>query len=144
MGKKITMTASEFQEKHARRLKGAVQDIRAGIEKVTDSPMVKAAAKEQKMVTNLQSSVASGKWRNGLNRVSLQQWKDAAINKGLNRIAAGVDGAKDKVTAFASDLLSFESGLQDQVNKLPDLTIEDSINRATSWIRGMSKFQRKG
>lgn len=144
MAKTITMTPAEFQEKHARRLKGAVQDIRAGIEKVTESPMAKAAAKETKMVNNLQAAVTSGKWRAGLNRVSLQQWKDQAINKGLNRIAAGVDGSKDKVIAFAGDLLAYESGLQQTVNKLPDLTIEDSINRATSWIRGMSKFQRKG
>lgn len=143
MAKNMTMTATEFQEKHARRLKGAVQDIKAGIEKVTESPTAKAAAKEQKMVQNLQAAVASGKWRSGLNRVSLQQWKDAAINKGLNRIAAGVDGSKDKVIAFASDLLSYESGLQATVNKMADLTIEDSIGRATAWIRGMSTFKRK-
>jgi predicted transcriptional regulator len=144
MAKNMTMTPTEFQEKHARRLKGAVQDIRTGIEKVTESPTAKAAAKETKMVQNLQAAVSSGKWRAGLNRVSLQQWKDAAINKGLNRIAAGVDGSKDKVIAFATDLLAHEASLQGTVNKMPDLTIEDSISRATAWIRGMSKFQRKG
>lgn len=144
MVKKITMSPAEFQEKHARRLKGAVQDIRAGIERVTESPMAKAASKEQKMVQNLQAAVSSGKWRSGLNRVSLDDWKKAAIDKGLNRIAAGVDGSKAKVTAFAADLLSYESTLQGTVQNMPDLTIEDSIARATSWIRGMSKFQRKG
>ncbi len=143
MAKQIRITADEFQEKHARRLKGAVQDIKAGIEKVTESPTVKAAAKEQKMLQNLQASVASGKWRNGLNRVTVDQWKRAAIDKGINRIAAGVDGSKEKTIAFATQLLSYEATAQAEINKMPDLTVEDSINRATAWIRRMSKFERK-
>jgi len=39
--------------------------------------------------------------------------------------------------------LPYEATLKDQINKMPDLTLEDSISRATSWIRGMSKFTRK-
>ena len=143
MAKTIKITPEEFQEKHARRLKGALQDISTGIDRVTEAPTAKAAAKEQKMVANLNSAVQSGKWRNGLNRVSLEQWKTAAKQKGINRIAAGIDGAKDKVTAFAGQLLAHEATLQGQVQKMPDLTLEDSISRATAWIRGMNKFERK-
>ena len=143
MASGVRLTPEQFQEKHARRLKGSLQDISAGIDRVSESPTAKAAAKEQKMITNLQASVSSGKWRNGLNRVSLDQWKDAAKNKGINRIAAGIDGAKDKVTAFAAQLLPYENTLQASVSKMPDLTVEDSISRATAWIRGMAKFERK-
>ena len=140
---KIKVDAEEFAEKHARRLKGAIEDVRAGVEKVTESPTLKAAAKKTKMLQNLQQSVTSGKWETGLKRVSLEQWKQKTIDKGLGRIAAGVDEAHDKMVAFGAQLLSYESGLKDQVDKMPDLTIEDSINRATSWIRGMAKFERK-
>ena len=140
---KIKVSAEEFAEKHARRLKGAIEDVRTGVEKVTESPTVKAASKQTKMLQNLQQSVSSGKWAAGLKRVSLEQWKQKTIDKGLGRIAAGVDEAHDKMVAFGAQLLSYESGLKDQVDKMPDLTIEDSINRATSWIRGMAKFERK-
>lgn len=140
---KIKVNAEEFAEKHARRLKGAIEDIRSGVEKVTESPTAKAAAKQTKMVQNLQQSVQNGKWAAGLKRVSLDEWKQKTIDKGLGRIAAGVDEAHDKVMAFGAQLLSYESTLKDTVDKMPDLTIEDSINRATSWIRGMSKFERK-
>ena len=140
---KIKVDAEEFAEKHARRLKGAIEDVRAGVEKVTESPTLKAAAKKTKMLQNLQQSVTSGKWETGLKRVSLEQWKQKTIDKGLGRIAAGVDEAHDKMVAFGAQLLAYESGLKDQVDKMPDLTIEDSINRATSWIRGMAKFERK-
>jgi hypothetical protein len=137
------MTPQEFQEKQARRLKGSIEDIRSGIQRVTESPTAKAAKKADKMVANLTAAVNSGKWAARLNSVTLEEWKQKAIDKGLSRIASGIDGAKAKVEAFAAQLLPFEANLQESINKLPDLTLEDSVNRATSWIRGMSKFQRK-
>ncbi len=140
---KITLSPEEFAEKHARRLKGSIEDIRSGVEKVTDSPTNKAAAKQDKMLTNLQAAVSSGKWAARLRAVPLDEWKKKTLDKGLGRIASGIDGAHDKQVQFAQQLLPYEASLQDSVNKLPDLTLEDSVNRATAWIRGMSKFTRK-
>lgn len=140
---KIRLSPEEFQEKQARRLKASLEDIKAGVMKVTESPTSKAAAKQEKMLTNLTASVTSGKWASRLRSVTVEDWRSKVVDKGLNRISAGIDGAKDKVIDFASQLLPFEASLQDTVSKLPDLTLEDSINRATAWIRGMSKFQRK-
>jgi len=140
---KIKVSPEEFAEKHARRLKASIEDVRTGVEKVTEAPTLKAANKQTKMLQNLQQSVSSGKWAAGLKRVSLEEWKQKTIDKGLGRIAAGVDEAHDKMVTFGTQLLAYESGLKDQVDKMPDLTIEDSINRATSWIRGMAKFERK-
>ena len=143
MAAPIKVSPEEFADKHARRLKGAVEDIRAGVQKVTESPTAKAAAKESKMLQNVQSAVQSGKWAARLKAVTLEEWKSKTVEKGLGRIAAGVDGAHGKMVAFASQLLPYEATLKDQINKMPDLTLEDSISRATSWIRGMSKFTRK-
>ena len=140
---KIRITAEEFTEKHARRLKGSIDDIRSGVQKVTESPTAKAAAKQDKMLQNLTAAVTSGKWSSRLKAVDLETWKSKVIDKGLNRIASGIDGAHDKVVAFASQLLPYEASLQDSIAKMPDLTLEDSVNRATTWIRGMSKFTRK-
>jgi len=143
MASGIKMTPEEFAEKHARRLKASVEDIRTGVERVTESPTAKAATKQTKMLQNLQASVQSGKWAARLNSVSLDEWKSKTINKGLGRIAAGVDEAHDKTVKFGAQLLSFESNLKTSIDKMPDLTIEDSISRATAWIRGMTKFERK-
>jgi hypothetical protein len=139
----VKLTPDQYVAKHAQRTKAAVPDYTAGVQNVSSSPTAAAAAKQQKMVTNLTDAVNSGKWKNGLLRVSLDDWKKATTEKGAGRIAAGVDGAAGKVLGFAQQLLPFESTLQETVNKMPDLTLEDSVNRATSWIRGMSKFQRK-
>jgi len=138
------LTPAEYQEKHARRLKGATEDMRLGVEKVTESPTAKAAEKKDKMRANLNRALDSGKWERGLKRVSLEDWKRQMTEKGIGRVAAGIDGAAAKVTAFASELLPFQDTLKASVKKMADITLEDNINRMTTFIRGMAKFQRKG
>lgn len=136
------VTAEEYQEKHARRLKGAGEDIRRGVEHVTVSPTLKAAAKKDKMRTNIMKALDDGKWEAGLKRVTLEDWKGAMLTKGVGRISEGIDGAKDKVIAFASELLPYIDGQVATVKKLPDITLEDNINRMSTFVRGMAKFKR--
>jgi hypothetical protein len=138
---RITITPEEFAEKHARRLKGAVEDIRAGVERVTVAPTMLAAAKQDKMIARLQESVSSGKWAARLKAVTLDEWKSKTLEKGLGRIAAGIDAAHDKQVRFATALLGYEGNLLTTLDKMPDLTLEDSVSRATAWIRGMAKFK---
>ena len=136
------LTASEAQEKHARRLKAAVEDVRKGIDRVTESPTEKAAAKKDKMLSNLTRAVNDGKWEAGLKRVSLEEWKRKTRDIGVNRIAAGIDGAKEKVTAFFEDLLPHIDRQKAKIAAMPDVTLDDNINRMTTFIRGMAEFKR--
>ena len=136
------LTPEQFQEKHARRLKGATEDMRAGADRVTVAPTELAAKKIDKMKANIIKAIDSGKVERGLKRVSLEDWRTKYKEVGVDRVAAGIDASKDKVIAFASELLPFEDALQTSVKKMADLTIEDSVARSAAWIRGMSKFQR--
>ena len=136
------LTPAEFQEKHARRLKAAVEDVRKGIDRVTESPTEKAAAKQDKMLTNLTASVNSGKWAAGLRRVSLEDWKAKTKNVGVNRIAAGIDAAKSKVIAFAEELLPHIDRGRSKIAAMPDVTLDDNINRMVSFTRHMSELKR--
>jgi hypothetical protein len=136
------LTAQEFQEKHARRLSAAVEDVRKGIDKVTVNPCEQAAAKADKMLANLTASVQDGRWAGGLRRVSLEQWKDKAKNIGVGRIASGIVGAKEKVIAFAEQLLPHIDAQVAKIKGMSDITLEDNINRMTTFIRGMASFKR--
>ena len=62
--------------------------------------------------------------------------------KGVPRISGGIDGAKDKVIAFAKDLLPHVDTGVAKIKALPDLTIDDSINRAATFIRHMADFKK--
>lgn len=136
------LTAQEFQEKHARRLSGAIEDVRKGIARVTVNPCELAAAKQEKMLANLTASVQSGVWARGLRRVSLEQWKAQATNVGVGRIATGITAAKDKVIAFAEQLLPhIDAGIA-KIKALPDISLEDNINRMTTFIRHMADLKR--
>jgi len=139
----VRLTPEQYARKHASRLKNAIPEIQEGIEAVTTSPTALAADKSDKMLANLTRAVQSGKWAARLRSVSLEDWKSAAIKKGLNRIAGGIDEAHDKQVAFAAELFPFENALMSEIDRMPDLTIEDSISRATKWIRGMAEFERK-
>lgn len=138
------VNADQYVEKHARRTKAATEDMRIGVEGVTEAPTAKAAAKKDKMRQNIINSIDSGKWERGLRRVTNEEWKRKMIDKGIPRVAAGIDGAADKIRSFAAELLPFQDTLQASVKRMPDVTLDDSINRMVSWTRGMSKFERKG
>jgi len=140
---KIVITPEQFVEKHSRRLKGALEDMRRGVEGVSTAPGAAAAKKLDKMRQGILRALDDGTWARRVGAITLEDWKKSMLEKGLNRVASGVDGASAKVGAFATQLLSYEQGLQADVSKLPDLTLEDSIVRMTTWLRGMSKFEFK-
>lgn len=137
------VTPEEFAEKHARRLKGAVEDMRRGIEKVTTSPTAQAAAKQGKMLTNITESVNSGRWAAALKAVSVEEWRSAMIDKGLPRVSGGIDAAHDKVVRTAAKLLPIVDAAAAKVAGMADLTLEDSIARASTFIREMAKAKGK-
>jgi len=138
------LTAKQVTEKHARRLKGAVEDMRIGVENVSVNPMEKAIKKIPKMRANLIRAIDEGKVERGMKRVSLDDWKTAMVDRGIPRVAAGVDAAANKIEEFYGELLPHIDKVKTEVARLPDVSLEDSINRMSTFIRGMAKFKRRG
>lgn len=137
------LTAREAAEKHARRLKGSTEDIRRGVERVQEAPGVRAAQKQDKMRANLIKAVDSGKWAERVSAVPLGEWKGKMINKGVNRIAQGVDEAMDGTTDFFGQLFEHQDKIKGEIDAMPDLTLDDNINKAVHNMRRMSEFRRK-
>jgi hypothetical protein len=94
------------------------------------------------MLTNLTQAVQSGKWEAGLRKVTLQDWKKQIIEKGIPRINQGVQGAQGQVADFAGQLLSYQDTIKQEIERMPDMTLEDNINRMTAWVRRMSQFKK--
>lgn len=134
------LTPQEAQAKHATRLKASISDIRAGIDRVTTAPGQKAAAKKDKWIAKLTDPETQAKWARNVAAVPLEKWKMKARDVGAGRIPAGIDAAADDMQKFYSQLFPFQESLQSRVKAMPDVTLSDSIARATAWIEGMSKF----
>lgn len=137
------LTAEQAADKLAKRLKGATEDIRQGVQRVNVAPGVQAAAKVDKMRNNLMAAIDSGKWGDRVKSVSVEQWKTLMADKGIPRIAAGIDGARQKSIDFFNQLLPYQDNIKSKLQGMSDLTVEDNIQRAAFQIREMAKFRRK-
>jgi len=130
-------------EKWARNLSGSVEYIRQGVQKVTVAPSELAIKQKDKMKRKLIEAIDRGEWEAGLRKYTLDQWKKDMLTKGIDRIPSGAEAAKGKVTDFFAQLFPhIEAGLS-ELDRMPSVTLEDSIARATFWIRHMARFTKK-
>lgn len=143
MARRVRVDPSQAAEKWGRRLSGATEDIRRGVNAVTEAPTAQAAEKAEKMRAGINAAIDSGKWQRGLRRIDLPTWQRMTLEKGLGRIAAGVSGAQPKMREFFAEVLPYISGVQSELESMPDVTLEDSISRMTHYIRRMAEFQRR-
>lgn len=137
------LTPQEAAEKWGRRLKGSTEDIRRGVQRVRDAPGVRAAAKVEKMRERLVAKIDDGTWEERVSAVPLDEWKGKMLDKGIGRISAGVDAANGKQVEFFGQLFEHQERLQQQLEGMPDLSLEDNINRVTTFLRGMADFRRR-
>lgn len=137
------MTGQQMAAKWRQNLSASTTFIQQGVQAVQDSPTEKAAASGEKMLRGITAAVQSGKWGRRLREVSLAQWKERTIQVGIPRIAQGAAASEGKFATFATRLLAFQDRLVQQVDAMPDLTLEDNINRMVTFVRGMSEFRNE-
>ena len=138
------LTPEQAAQKWRERASAATEDYRKGIERVTESPTAKAAQSAEKMLQKIMEAIQSGRWAAALNAVSLADWKAAATTKGVARMAAGVAAGESKQRAYYARVFPFLESLQAEIAAMPNLTIEDSIQRAGHFMRRMNEFKLQG
>ena len=131
---------AEAAEKWARRLSAATEDIRAGVERVSEAPGVAAARKRTKWEAGLRES--GDKWERNVRNVSLEEWKAKTLDVGLSRVAQGAQANQGKTQQFFEEFLPHLDRGVSQVTAMPDTTMEDRINRAVAMMRHNSNFKR--
>ena len=121
----------------AANLSGATSKIQSGIEAVQVAPGQAAARQKGAYVQGVTAN--QEKWASNVAAVSVGDWKKAAIEKGLPRIASGAQAAQGKFGTFMTRLLPYiDSGVQ----SLPARgNLDANIARSTQWIRYMSQFK---
>lgn len=140
MAKTVKVDPQEFANRWGSGLKGSVERIRQGVNRVDEAPGRRAAAKVDKWYAAISSSETRDKWQRRIGAVTLEQWQAAMINKGVNRIAAGADNAMGKMATYAEKLIAHQNALLRELDGMPDVTLEDSVARVTHWVRGMAKL----
>jgi len=138
----VRMSAADAQAKWQQRTAAATQDMAAGIHRVTEAPGQKAAAKSQKWLAAV--TAAEPKFRRNVARVTLEQWKKAALELGVPRVAQGVQQKGYKWGEFAAEFFPYlDQGIQ-RVQAMPDTDFEARIARMVAMVRHSHGFQRSG
>lgn len=135
---KVTLAADQISSKWNRRLKGAVTDIQTGIDAMQVDPGQAAVAKADKMLARVTESISNGTWARRRLAVSKQQWQDVTKRKVASRLASGVDEAMPKRQKFDSYLVNTLNGVLPSIQSMPDMTLEDSVNRVRALMEHMA------
>jgi len=117
----------------------ASQKATAGAQRVQVSPGQKAADQAQKYINRVNEALP--KWQRKVAAVSLAQWQNAYITKGVPRIASGAQAAQQEYAGALAPLFQYMANLWQQVDSMPTTTEADRENKMLAWVRGMRQYQ---
>lgn len=138
MAKKGTnITAEEFATNWQQGSTNAIQKTVAGVNRVQESPMEKAANAVDRQVAGVQRAAQSGKTEAALRKVSLQEWKQKTAQKIQERMSGGVAAAKSKVKAFGEYLIPAVNSAMAEINAMPNTTYQERQAKMIAWSNAM-------
>lgn len=133
---------SEAAMAWSRGMLAAGSKIKDGVSRVTESPMAKAAQKAEAYVAGVQQAVQDGRWQAGLLSVSLEDWKQSMLQKGVANMQTGVKAGESKVRDFMQQFLPFAERVAQTVRAMPSDTLEQRLARMVENARQLSQFRR--
>ncbi len=141
----MAKSAQSVAQKWVRSMQGATQSMRDGVQSVTEAPGVRAAASVDLYKQKVMEAADSGKYADGCRSVSLEDWRRAYLEKGLQRVGTGATAAQTKQEAFFSWLLPIAEASKADVASMPKGTLEDSKARMLRNMENMSraKYRRR-
>ena len=128
-------------EKWARRAKGAVEDFKKGVE-LTKKDWADLLKKAKTYMKTNYAEALDTYFDNSVDKVGTSGWRTKTLNKAPGRYPSGIDAGTPDYKEKMSDILAFEESLQAEIQKMSNLTLEDRIARANTWIRKMAEFKK--
>lgn len=133
--------AADVANKWATNLASSTQAIQQGVQAVTTAPTQLAAQNLNAYLAGVNHAVSSGKMANALQKVSLPDWQNAMIQKGIPRIASGAQAAKPKMQQFMQSFLPYVAqGVQQLNSTTPRGSLQQNIQRAVQMMQWNAAF----
>lgn len=142
MAKRISV--AEAVQRWSERGAASGDRVTAGVNAVTESPMEKAAARKDAWMEGVRRAFNSGKYENNLRAVSLNDWKQAMLKKGVPNMQNGYQQGKAKFQRFMTEWLPYAQQISENVKVMPKGTLQQGIDRAVAAIRMAAEFRRGG
>lgn len=120
----------------------AVSAYKAGIQRTTVSPGVKAAAKIDKYAQGVQDALNSGKTLRAFQGIDLGMWQNNAINFGAAAIPSGVKKGTPKMQAHMNDFLPWLAQQVAANAQMPDTTLEQRAEKSKDMILRTAQYKK--
>ena len=120
-------------------MQAASAKISRGIDRVSEAPGVKAARKVDKYRQGVLDNVDT--WARRSAAVTLSEWQDAA-KAGVSRVAEGASRKQGKYANAMGPVLQHLQTVVNQVDSMPDTTLEERIAKSAALQRGMAAYRR--
>lgn len=133
------ITAKQAADRMIKGAGDAATKTKQGIEQVTESPGVAAAAQIDKMRQALLEAFDSGKIERALRGIDLADWKAKAL-AGVSRIPGGLEANRSKIEAFFAELLPYQQSYTAQIDAMPKTNLADSRARMLANFDAMVAF----
>lgn len=141
MARQARKTAAQVAQKWSQNLSASTQSITNGVNSVQTSPTQLAAVQVNAYLQGVQHAVTSGKWQRGLQAVSLQDWKNSMLQKGVPHIQTGAVQGQGKVQQVMGPLLDFVYNTRDSINQSnPRGSLQQNLARANAFATAMSNY----
>lgn len=137
----VRSTPQAATAKWVSNLSAATDRMTTGAQAVQTAPGVAAAAAADKWLARV--TAAKQKFATNVAAVSLQSWQNSYINIGIPRVAQGANAKQAKMLNFMSQWLPYLQNGVATIDKMPSVTLQDGIARATAMITYNSKFKRQ-
>lgn len=136
----VRATAQMATDKWVQNLGNSTERMKAGVLAVKVAPGKSAAANADKWLQNVTRS--KPKFIANVSRVSLASWQQSTIEVGIPRVSQGAQAKKQKYTDAMNAFLPYLAQGVATIDAMPNVTLEDGINRAVAMIRHNAKYIR--
>ena len=135
-------TPSEIADKQIQRLTDSVPAVQRGIDRVTESPTHKAAQNLDKAAANYAEAIRSGKTKERLEAVDLNEWQQKTKAK-ADRIPTGAAEARDKIVEFQTQRADYQTRIDGILKDMGTRTPGEMDQRMLKQVNEMRKFRFK-
>lgn len=136
-------SAANVAEKWVRNTSQATESVRQGVQSVTEAPSEAAIRNKANYLAGVTRAYNDGSYEAGLRRVTLQDWQQAMLTKGVQRLSQGVQAAKGKMQSFMERWLPYEEELSRRIAAMPKGSLADAKARADFAIDYNAAFKAR-
>jgi len=135
----MVKAVARWVEKQIGRATIAGPEYEAGIKAPQRNPIEAALAANAKRIARLKDSIEKKTWETTMGKLTLKDWQDPALAKGVERFPRGVELAKPKIERFVTKWQPILSGIQDEVRAMPEETDAQREARMLKNLRALKK-----